>query len=366
MRNVSAIVMKSACRKQRGVALITALLIVSLATIMAVELVSRQYMDIRRTGNIMSSDKAYLQALTMETSAAQLLAFSRNTLQSKFDDKEQFDQAVLGINANAMQAESGEATVQLLLVYAETLFNVNTLVKQDDAVNDTQRNQFRRLLSSVLNDIGEPAAFADDLVSSVIDWIDENEDVLPGGAEDSVYESKEIPYKTANRMMASASELLLVEGFTTKILYGIPKDPADENSVAILGILNYVTALPDRSSSINVNLVSDIKMIQSLSPFITEIMAEEVIASQPFENLGDFREHQAWESAEGFSEGNGDWKKLTNDLQGAGLNIQSRFFVAKSTATLGNSVLALNSLVFIDAAGTKIDVISRAIGTNGI
>ena len=41
---------------QSGVALITALLVVSLATILAVSLVSHLYFDIRRTSNILRLD----------------------------------------------------------------------------------------------------------------------------------------------------------------------------------------------------------------------------------------------------------------------------------------------------------------------
>jgi len=46
--------------KQQGVALITALLVVSLATVLAVSLVNHLYFDIRRTENILRLDQAQL------------------------------------------------------------------------------------------------------------------------------------------------------------------------------------------------------------------------------------------------------------------------------------------------------------------
>ena len=307
--------------KQNGVALITALLIVSLATIMAVSLVSRQYMDIRRTGNIMESDKAYLQALTMETSAAHLLTFSRNQLQKKFDNKEEFEQAVLG---------------------------------------------FQRLLILLLRDIEEPESNAENLVASLLDWMDADEEERIGGAEDGVYEAKDPPYKAANRMLASISELKLVEGFNKKILYGIPKDEKDEDSKAIPGVLGYVTALPDIHSTINVNLISEPKIIQSLSGYIDDTMAEEVLASQPFEKIDDFINHDSFEALKASKKAN--WTQLKKDLKAARgiLDVQSSYFVAKSTAALGKSVFLLNSLVYVATDGTKLEVISRAIGTDGI
>ena len=352
--------------KQNGVALITALLIVSLATIMAVSLVSRQYMDIRRTGNIMESDKAYLQALTMETSAAHLLTFSRNQLQKKFDNKEEFEQAVLGLNANAMKVSEGEAQVSLMLDYPEARFNVNTLIQKDGKVNKPQRDRFQRLLILILRDIEEPESNAENLVASLLDWMDVDEEERIGGAEDGVYEAKDPPYKAANRMLASISELKLVEGFNKKILYGIPKDEKDEDSKAIPGVLGYVTALPDIHSTINVNLISEPKIIQSLSGYIDDTMAEEVLASQPFEKIDDFINHDSFEALKASKKAN--WTQLKKDLKAARgiLDVQSSYFVAKSTAALGKSVFLLNSLVYVATDGTKLEVISRAIGTDGI
>jgi len=350
-------------RQQRGVALITALLIVSLATIMAVELVSRQYMDVRRTTNIMTSDQAYLQALTMEISAAHLLAYSRKELQSKFDDREQFTQAVLGLNANAMKVAEGEAIVNLDLAFPETLFNVNSLIDGAGKVNRIQSERYRNLVSAVLLDINVSSPTADELLASLQDWLDANEEERLGGAEDGVYETKNPPYKAANRMMSSISELFLVEGYTPEILYGIPKDENDENSKPIPGILYYVTALPDRGTNLNVNLLTERKMIKMFSTYITDTMIDEVLADQPYEDVGEFINHKAWDSIK--KTDIQAWKKLKDALK-TGLTVQSRFFVAKSTATLGNSVFLLNSLVYVNPDGTKIEVISRAIGTNGI
>lgn len=357
-------------KQESGVALITALLIVSLATIMAVSLISRQYMDIRRTGNIMSSDKAYLQALTMETSAMHLLRFSRDTLQKKYDDKNDFDQAVLGLNASAMKVSEGEASVSLVLGYPEGLFNVNTLIDKDGKVRPKRKQWFGNLVKSVLRDIDEPTSLADELVDSLLDWIDEDQDNRPYGAEDGTYESKTPPYKAANQLLASVSELQLIEGYEQKILYGIPKDQDDEDSVAIPGLLNYVTALPDIDSTININLISAPKIIQSLSIYITDTMANDIIASQPFKDIGEFESHIAWDAIKtsDASGGGKNYKDVKDNLKLAKsmLDVQSSYFVAKSTATLGSSVYKLNSLVYVSTSGGKLSVISRAIGTDGI
>ena len=359
-------------KKQGGVALITALLIVSLATIMAVSLVSGQYMDVRRTGNIMSSDKAYLQALTMETSASYLLKFSRNTASNSFDNMKDFEEAVQGLNVSAMQVSEGEAGVSLELVYPEAKFNVNTLLDSAGLLRPKQKKRFENLVKLVLEDIQQPVSMRDGLVDSLIDWIDEDQNDRPNGAEDSTYESKEPPYKAANRLIASISELKLIEGFNKDILYGIPKDPNDPNSEAIPGIMHYVSALPDIDSVINVNLVTDPKIIQSLSIHINDKIAENILAEQPFEKIEDFLDSTAWDDIKVPSAAGGgvDWidlkAKLTEAKSSSRIEVQSSYFVAKSTATLGNSIFILNSLVYVDTAGTKVEIESRAVGTNGI
>lgn len=58
--------------KQTGVALITAMLVVALASVAAVAMTSRQQLDIRRTGNILHADQAYLYALGGELWAKDL------------------------------------------------------------------------------------------------------------------------------------------------------------------------------------------------------------------------------------------------------------------------------------------------------
>ena len=51
---------------QRGVALITALLVIALVVVVAVAMASRQQIDIRRSANILDADQAYELALGVE------------------------------------------------------------------------------------------------------------------------------------------------------------------------------------------------------------------------------------------------------------------------------------------------------------
>ena len=59
--------------RQRGIALITVLLVFALAAIIASDVASRIYRDIRKTSNLINSKQAYHYALAGEQFARQIL-----------------------------------------------------------------------------------------------------------------------------------------------------------------------------------------------------------------------------------------------------------------------------------------------------
>lgn len=349
-------------KKHRGVALITALLVVSLATIMAVALTSRQYIDIRRTGNMMQSDQAYLDAIAAETFVGQLLANFRNKEQSKFDDFALYDLALTQLSTD-MSDDNRLVTLQA--AYPESRFNVNTLVFANGKVNEKQREVYRRLLRSVIEEVGGDTGQVDSLISSLIDWLDEDEEARIDGAEDSVYEAKDPPYKAANRMLTSISELRLIEGYTEELLDGIPADEEQEIE-AIDGLLAYVDALPDRNSTININGVIKPEILQALSTYMEMSMVEELMEAKPFKELSEFTTHKTLDSIKESDKAN--WKKLKDEIKAyqGNLDVQSSYFLIKSGVTVGKTTVGLNSLIYVSTDGTKLEVISRAIGTDGI
>ena len=71
-------------RQQRGVALVTAVLIVALATILAVDVGFKGYLDQRRTANAIALDQSFEVALGGEAWASD--ALRRDKLQSSKQD----------------------------------------------------------------------------------------------------------------------------------------------------------------------------------------------------------------------------------------------------------------------------------------
>lgn len=211
--------------RSKGVALITVLLVVALATIAAAAMAARQQLDMRRTGNMLDGDQAYLYALGAESWAIGILANDQKENQTdSLNDK-------WATVLPPIPIEGGEISGAIEDVQGR--FNLNNLLTQDGKPSQPDLEIFQRLLVE--------AGLEPNLAQAVLDWMDPDIDPHPpDGAEDDAYLKEQFPYRTANRLMASPTELLLVQGFTPE---------------AYARLAPYVTALPMRTT-ININTAS--------------------------------------------------------------------------------------------------------------
>ena len=185
-------------RKQRGVALITAVLIVALATILAVNVLYRGMLDQRRAATLFALDQAFEVALGAEAWAADVL--QRDEQESQGDNFTENWARPLP----PLPIEGG--TVAGRLEDLQGRFNLNNLVFADGTTNPAAVLQLARILAWL--DL-EPT-----WASAMADWIDEDtQPGFPDGAEDSVYTGQNPPYLAANMPITRASELLSLPGF---------------------------------------------------------------------------------------------------------------------------------------------------------
>jgi general secretion pathway protein K len=234
--------------KQRGVALVTALLVVSLATIVAVAMATRLQVDVRRTGNLLHGEQAYAYALAAESWAEVILR--RDAEDSKID--------TLGENwATALPPIAVEGGfVSGRIEDLQGRFNLNNLVGADGKPSVPDLEYFKRLL--VLLEV-EPG-----LATTLLDWIDADINAtLPDGAEDDIYLLEDPPYRAANRPLVSTSELRLVKGFSPEI-------------IALLA--PFITALPE-PTALNINTASPL-VLQALHAELATMDAEQIIEAR--------------------------------------------------------------------------------------
>jgi len=276
--------------RQRGVALITALIVVALATIAAVAMASRQRYDIRRTANLMQLEQAYQYGLGVEAWAGQVLR--RDRRDNKVDSLGEAWATVLP----PLKVEQGSVAGHIADLQGR--FNLNDLVRSGHAsAPDVAR--FRRLLAVLGLDPG--------LASAVVDWIDPDPDPsVPGGAEDGVYLGRTPAYRAANRPFASVSELRLVAGFDAK---------------AYRALAPFVAALP-APTAINVN-TAPLPVLQCLAAGLSEADAKALAAGrgdQGYASVADFLQQPAFAGRR---------------VDGAGLDVASHYFVVTSTVQVG-------------------------------
>src|SRR5690606_7873083 len=201
---------------QRGAALVVALLIVAMVVMLATALSSDFLLMFRRVENQLYSEQAYayLQGAEELARAALLQDIQRDrsggdndNLAEPWAQERQFP-TDYGWIAGRLEDLGGR-------------FNVNNLAQRrsgDSAAHSPAQNQFIRLLLAL--PLADPLGLdqAQSLTEAISDWLDTDEVVRGlGGAESQYYAQAEPGGRSANRAMASSSELMWVKGMTPPI-----------------------------------------------------------------------------------------------------------------------------------------------------
>ena len=186
-----------AARRNRGVALITAMLISAIATMVAANLAWDNALDVRRTMVMLARDQAVQVALGAES---WILSILRQDLQNGQTDHLG---EIWASELPGLPIEGGE--VFGAIEDLQGRFNVNNLVDNEGRVDEASLEQFRRLLTALQID---PR-----LAGIVADWIDSDQNAsFPDGAEDPIYTGMIPAYRTANQTLTTVSELAAIEG----------------------------------------------------------------------------------------------------------------------------------------------------------
>jgi general secretion pathway protein K len=250
--------------RQRGLALITAVLVVAMAAVAATAMVVSQQQSLHRAAGLLHGIQVQAYATGAEGWARVLL---RRAGQENPVDA--LDQAwaqplpMMPVEGGAMQGQIRDE---------QGRFNLNNLLDGPEA-NPAAVSQFQRLLQLLELDAR--------LANALLDWLDPDINArFPEGAEDDTYLGREPPYRAANALLVHVSELRLVAGY-------------DEEVVERL--LPYVTALPE-ATPLNVNtapapllatLVEDMSLVEAES--LVQVRAEE-----PFQDLEQFTAQPAF------------------------------------------------------------------------
>ncbi len=303
-------------RSARGVALLTALLITAIATIIAVGMAARQQLDIRRAGNVLDGDQAYLYALGMDGLAQLILEADLRKDKAaslKVDSLEE----PWASSIEPIAIEGGKLAGRIEDLQGR--FNINNLKpaptnppSDNPPADAVAKAIFQRLLVSVAKVNADQAQY---MTEAVVDWLDADEVLRQNGAEDNDYLLQKPPYRAANTKLASPSELLLIKGFTPEI-YKL--------------IAPYVCALP-LATPINVNTAP----VQVIAALAGGIAADQVVSKRAlnvFKAVSEFIDQSGLDAA-------------NRQLIQPKVSVASHYFLLSAHATAGRGQVQLYSLL---------------------
>lgn len=293
--------------RQRGIAALTAILVVAIATVLAVNLLWETSVDLTRTENLLLQDQA--RQFDMGGEAFARYGLEEDGRDDGPDGKDTTDEAW----ARPLVFEIQGGRLQGFLTDLQGRFDLNSLVNPNGERYDDAVEQFRRLLTLLPLERPLDPGTAENLAESVVDWIDRDQSPQLNGAEDDEYTGRTPPYRPGNYWLTSPSELQAVKGFTPEIYAALRP---------------HVAALPPGTQGAwktNINTAT----AEVLASLVENRTLEEV---EPLVNRG-------FESVDEFIEESGF------DVNRDRLDIRSGWFLLTVTASIGTTESTMYSLL---------------------
>ena len=293
---------------QRGIALITALVVMAIAAAIATAMYWRDGLATRRTAAVVQGDQAMEYALGAEGWAEQILARAAKKNGQATALSQDWAQQLPPLPVDGGQ-------IQGKLEDLQGRFNINNVSTPQGV------QQFQSLLQALGQD--------PNLALAAADWMRGGGGVI--SANDDAYTRLQPPYLAGQRPMASISELQLVAGFTPAIYARLSP---------------YLCALPLQGKAptpININTAS-IPVLQSINPHVTSDLASQVVGERGSAPLTA--------PPQAFSQAN---------IPSNGYGYNSSYFLLTVVAQIGSTHVTLYSLLY--RQGTSVSAIRRTFGT---
>jgi general secretion pathway protein K len=316
--------------RQRGVALLVAIVIFAIATTVAAAVTYNKTMTARRAYATFSME----QALQAGMAAESLVSI-------------------------ALEDSAGNATTNLAQDWAQTLdpleipdtgiwiqakvedmagrFNLNSLIVEDKTTHTFKPDQHQwEIFTNLLRDLDIDERYADLLV----DWIDPDNQPTGNGGEDTLYLSQNPPYRPPNTFITHTSELLALPGFGA------------EN---YRKIAPFVAALP-MNTRLNVCTASGLVLDEALNDSANQSQYRNLTPEQ----WTDYRAKGCWPSQATYTSVLTGQKKTDVD---AVVAEKSDWFRLRTHIRIGTAEYVLYSLLYREPASNKVRTVQRSFGS---
>jgi general secretion pathway protein K len=320
---------------ERGIALLSVLLLVAVMAIVTTLILDRVNLAVRLAGNAGAADRARFAALGAES-------FAAREIKRRLDQSPARTVNVggwLGAPTVLPIDDGSGAIVTAIVRDGANCFNLNSVVEGKPgnlSARPVGIGQFAGLMAA----LGVPAQDASALADALADWIDTDQLPLPAGAEDNFYMQGDVPFRTAGQLLRDKGEVQALRGMTPQLYAQL--EP-------------WICALPDAIlSPINVNtlLPEQAPLIMMMAPGkISLERARRLIEQRPplgYARIADF------------------WRPLALQSQTFGPEVESqpqivtRWFELDLVIAQGDSRWRQTSL--LDAQLTPARIIARRVG----
>lgn len=310
--------------------MITALLVVALASIAAAAILSSSSIAIHRLSNLQDSEKGWWYADGVESWVKTILdrdAKNNKTVSLASEWAKPVDYLPIdegGIRGGIEDLQGRLNLNNFGLAYNSAAYNANVAILE-------------RLLFLLEADPSQAKVIA----AAIHDWIDK--DTQPtgfDGAEDADYLSQTPPYRTSGQALESVSEVLAIKGMTKDLYFKLTHCATIKT-----GAQSCITALPTFPTTINVNTAPEpilrALIKQPSSPSLDAFLATR--ATKPYSNDSD-----AFQAAPaGFiTAADG----VTADM----ISVKSNYFLMHTETFVGSGRVALYSFFYRPSSGATI------------
>ncbi len=312
--------------KQQGVALITVLSVLAVIATLSTATLLWQQTGLQRTEQLLYSSRALDYVDAMAAWAEAILLRDQRT--SETDTL----QESWALHLSPLTLDQGVIHGQLEDMQGR--FNLNNLIV-NGKFQPLEAARLQRLLVAVEVELSA----AQQIMHALRDWLDaDQEETLPGGAEDYYYLALTPARRSADQPLFSATELLLLRGMTPEIWQKVAP---------------YVTALPGYRP-VNVNTAPKM-VLRSLADDMTETLVEDILDRRLTDPFVTVKEFLAFRSNQ---------QQMPDDklpeLKKTSLSVTSQFFLLRGNAQIAEQVIP--ALLLIRRREQDATVLQRSSG----
>ena len=260
---------------QRGLALLSVLLMLTLGLLLAMALSERLQLQMRSSAGLQNQEQAWLYAMSAEQLA-------KKGLQQDFKD----DSEVTHLSQYWATAQTslpvGDGSVSGGIKDMQGCFNLNALSHPDKSDADQNRQTHRNIsvLVALLENIDVDRYQAEQIAQATRDWVyPKTEPESPRGADDNDYLSLPVSYLAGNTDMRDESEWRAVWNVNVSMAQRM---------------MPFLCAIPEHELRININTIADTQ------PELLAAVLENQISVDQARDILEQRPREGWQEVSTF------------------------------------------------------------------